>query len=78
MAFFIKLHLYAYDTQFENRRGYTNLTITIKRNPNAPQFKADVYEKTIQATLPIGEEIVQIEATDGDNVCFIFKKTLYS
>ncbi|XP_067670938.1 protocadherin Fat 4-like [Haliotis asinina] len=60
------LGLSTFDSARPNRRDFTNLTITINQNPNAPAFARFQYYMTISETYDLGMSIIQIEASDSD------------
>jgi hypothetical protein len=58
----------AYDTAAPTQISYANVTIDVNRNPNAPQFRTQVYDPVIPENYDLGRSLVQLEATDGDGV----------
>lgn len=63
-----QLRLLAYDTAYPSQIAYTNITINVNRNPNAPRFNPQSYERTITEDFTLGRSLVQIEASDPDGV----------
>lgn len=64
----------AYDTAFPQEIAYTNITIGVNRNPNAPVFDQQLYERTITEDYILGYSLVQIDTSDADGVstrCFM-------
>lgn len=61
----------AYDTAYPSQVASTNITISVNRNPRAPEFVAQNYERTITEDYTLGLSLVQITATDADGVCKI-------
>ena len=62
----------AYDTTHPNSKSYDDLTVQVQRNPNRPRFNRNSYTTRISESFPAGEEIpLDIEAEDGDGVCFL-------
>ncbi|WAQ95445.1 FAT4-like protein [Mya arenaria] len=64
------LGLLAYDTAYPGQVAYTNITILVNRNPNAPVFNPQTYQRSITEDYTLGFSLVQIETSDadGDNV----------
>ncbi|XP_065921690.1 protocadherin Fat 4 isoform X2 [Magallana gigas] len=61
------LRLTAHDTQYPNNRANATVTIQVTRNLNSPVFSPPSYSRTILDTVPLGYQVVQVNATDGDN-----------
>ncbi|XP_052789252.1 cadherin-23-like [Mya arenaria] len=64
------LGLLAYDTAYPGQVAYTNITILVNRNPNAPVFNPQTYQRSIMEDYTLGFSLVQIETNDadGDNI----------
>ncbi|XP_046583227.1 cadherin-23-like [Haliotis rubra] len=60
------LGLSTFDSARPTRRDFTNLTITVNQNPNAPAFTTFSYDRTISETNDLGVSVIQIEASDPD------------
>ncbi|VDH99244.1 protocadherin Fat 4, partial [Mytilus galloprovincialis] len=61
------LKVVAYDSQIPDLRATADVTITINRNPNAPQFQpSSNYFVQIRENTTVGSEIVDIDAVDQD------------
>lgn len=58
----------AYDSSNPNEISRANLTISVRRNENSPQFTPSVKTKTIPETFGLGRVIETMSATDNDNV----------
>ncbi|KAJ8319080.1 hypothetical protein KUTeg_004171 [Tegillarca granosa] len=56
----------AYDTFYPSDRATIRCTINVNRNPNVPAFIRGLYRETIPETHPIGNSVVQLNATDLD------------
>ncbi|KAL3878042.1 hypothetical protein ACJMK2_035678, partial [Sinanodonta woodiana] len=56
----------AYDTVYPNQVAYTNVTININRNPNAPGFNPSFYARTITEDYTIGISLVDVAVSDAD------------
>ncbi|WAQ96546.1 FAT4-like protein, partial [Mya arenaria] len=69
-AFLFQLGLLAYDTAYPGQVAYTNITILVNRNPNAPVFNPQTYQRSIMEDYTLGFSLVQIETNDadGDNI----------
>lgn len=64
----------AYDSQIPDLRATADVTITINRNPNAPQFQpSSNYFVQIRENTTVGSEIVDIDAVDQDKVHYLYK-----
>nr|XP_034314273.1 protocadherin-like wing polarity protein stan [Crassostrea gigas] len=61
------LRLTAHDTRYPNNRANATVTIQVTRNLNSPVFSPPSYSRTILDTVPLGYQVVQVNATDGDN-----------
>lgn len=66
-----QLELLAYDTQYPSEIAYTNITIVVNRNPNAPVFNQQIYERTVTEDFTIGFSLVQLDVSDADGVIFL-------
>ena len=64
----LQLGLLAYDTAYPTQIAYTNITINVNRNPNAPVFTAQNYERTVTEDYQLGFSLVQLETSDNDGV----------
>jgi hypothetical protein len=69
-VFFIwfQLGVVVYDIAYPEDRDATNITITVDRNPSPPVFNPQQYLRTINESYPIGLSLVQLSASDPDNV----------
>ncbi|CAH1795174.1 unnamed protein product, partial [Owenia fusiformis] len=56
----------AYDTHYPETKAKKNVTITVRRNPNGPEFSQLAYNKTIAETYSVGNSVLQVAATDDD------------
>ncbi|KAL5018737.1 hypothetical protein ScPMuIL_004459 [Solemya velum] len=56
----------AWDSANPERRITSDLTIGVNRNPSGPIFTEAIYERTISQNYPVGDIVVDVEATDGD------------
>lgn len=65
---FFQLRLTAHDTRYPNNRATASVTVHVTRNLNSPVFSPPSYSRTILDTVPLGYQVVQVNATDGDNV----------
>ena len=59
----------AYDSVYPDNRATSTVAITVSRNPNAPKFTENSYEKTVDEKVALGASIMRISATDADKVC---------
>ncbi|XP_062579030.1 protocadherin Fat 3-like [Saccostrea cucullata] len=60
------LRLTAHDTRYPNNKANATVTITVRRNLNAPVFSLPSYSRTVLDTIPLGDQVVQVNATDAD------------
>lgn len=44
------------------------VTVIVTRNPHAPEFSQTNYEETIDENAVVGHNVLQLMATDADNV----------
>ena len=59
----------AYDAQYPKLQATATATLTVTRNPNGPQFlPSSNYAISIRENTTIGTEILDIVATDQDQV----------
>lgn len=56
----------AYDTAARDMETSETVTITVRKNINAPIFSKQDYETTIYDYLPLGSEVIRVTATDND------------
>lgn len=47
------------------------VNITVTRNENGPVFTSSIYEQTIVDTTPVGNSVLQVTASDRDQVHFL-------
>ncbi len=58
----------AYDSAYPDTRTEAQILINVTRNVNGPQFQPSAtYEKVIVDSFGVGEEVLRVRATDGDN-----------
>ena len=58
----------AYDTAYPSRASTQDIQVEVVRNANSPRFVKENYIKTITEKFPIGDNILQVSATDVDGV----------
>jgi len=58
----------AFDTAYPTRKVYTDVEVTVTRNPYGPEFDQQSYDKSIAEIFPIGGSVLQVTATDQDQV----------
>ena len=56
------------DSGNPDKTATTTVTIPIIRNVNAPKFQQDSYEGTINENVDMGTSVIQVAATDADEV----------
>ena len=64
----LQLTLEAYDSIYPDNRAVAPVTITVLRNPNEPKFRDGSYSVTIDEKIGLGAEVIQLQATDRDEV----------
>ena len=67
-----QLQVIAYNSAFPELKDTTHLTIAVGRNLNVPVFAQPRYTTTVDEHFPLGKPIVNISATDRDEVCLPF------
>uniref|UniRef100_A0A8W8I309 Cadherin domain-containing protein n=1 Tax=Magallana gigas TaxID=29159 RepID=A0A8W8I309_MAGGI len=60
------LGLTAYDSDYPNDKAYANVTITVNRNPNAPDFTNPSYSITVNESYPLAVSLLQVSGQDAD------------
>ena len=63
--------LVAYDAFYPRNFGIATVTINIIRNPNAPVFSLPSYQVTINENFPLGDVVVDVQASDLDGVSVV-------
>ena len=61
------LRVIGYDSLTPYQQATADVTITVLRNVNSPQFQPENYQQTIPEELAVGASILQVTATDADN-----------
>lgn len=64
--FHLQLQVQAYDVAYPLDRDVTNVTITIRRNENAPQFDQFQYSANISENTARNVVVLRLNATDRD------------
>lgn len=64
----LQVTMVAFDTVYPNNRATATATISVNRNPNGPTFNPQVYKRQIDEDTSLGALIVDVNATDLDNV----------
>ncbi|GFN78435.1 protocadherin fat 4, partial [Plakobranchus ocellatus] len=62
------VRLQAFDTAYPDNRAQADLNIRVVRNSNGPVFSQSRYDFTVAETLPIGDLIGTVQATDADTM----------
>ncbi|XP_052689553.1 protocadherin Fat 4-like [Crassostrea angulata] len=60
------LGLAAYDSDYPNDKAYANVTLTVNRNPNAPDFTNPSYSITVTESYPLAVSLLQVSGQDAD------------
>ncbi|KAL5018741.1 hypothetical protein ScPMuIL_004463 [Solemya velum] len=58
--------LNAYDTVYPDDRATATVTVSVNRNPGSPVFDPAFYAKIIPESFPLGNSVVDVNATDPD------------
>ncbi len=58
----------AYDSASPDQKIFTEVVFPVRRNENAPQFASQVFNADISENFPLGVSIIQVTATDNDEV----------
>ena len=58
----------AHDTLYPDNIGSCSVLITVARNPSSPEFTSEDLRVTIDEQIPLGDDVVMVNATDVDNV----------
>lgn len=66
LNFHLQLQVQAYDVAYPLDRAVTNVTITIRRNENAPQFDQFQYSANISENTARNVVVLRLNATDRD------------
>lgn len=62
----------AYDPFYPLNQGTSQVIVNMLRNEHFPQFNFVLYTKTVVDTTALGDEIIQVQATDNDGVRKIY------
>ena len=65
-----QLRVTAIDDADPGRMATADVTILVQRNANAPKFTEDTYRVTLSEKATLGDPVIQITASDDDNVSF--------
>ena len=57
------------DDAWPNNPTTGTLTVNVDRNPSGPVFNPTTYTETLRANHPLGDDIIQLVASDSDGVC---------
>ena len=60
-----------YDDANPRQKAQTEFMIPVKRNEFAPVFSETIYTKSISEGYPLGTKIIQVIASDQDEVCIL-------
>ncbi len=58
----------AIDDAEPGRMATSDVTILVQRNANPPKFSESSYRVTVSAKATLGEPVIRVNATDGDDV----------
>ena len=61
----------AYDVSYPEQTSTATVPIDVSRNDAAPIFSKAEYENEIAESHRLGSSVLQLDATDDDNVCRI-------
>lgn len=66
---FLQLRVVIYDSMYPRLKATGDVVINVARNPFAPQFSPNAdYRATVQENVTLGYQVLDIDATDSDNV----------
>lgn len=69
LAMFLQLRVVIYDSMYPRLKATGDVVINVVRNPFAPQFSPNAdYRATVQENVTLGYQVLDIDATDSDNV----------
>ncbi len=60
-----------HDTNRTEKTATATFTAQMRRNENAPRFSQSEYRVTINDRYNLGQEVIQVTATDTDEVRFL-------
>ena len=72
-----QLRVAAYDTAYPSHMTTSDIVIKVIRNANPPVFRKENYIETITEKFPIGDNILQVAATDKDGVSLCLPKAVW-
>lgn len=78
-TYHLKIKAFDTPTQIANQRSsfiFVNVTLT-DVNDNKPVFKTSSYYAAIKETAGVGEDVVNVEATDADAGLYMFQRLFY-
>ncbi len=58
----------AYDSIYPENEATATVTVSVTRNPNAPSFRSDNYQATIDEKFGLGSSVLEVLADDLDEV----------
>ena len=63
-----------YDSLYENDKATATVTVQVTRNPSTPRFTDNLptpftYTRLITESFPVGDVVIDVNATDDDGVC---------
>lgn len=69
----LQLEVIVYDNAYPTDRGTATVTVIVDRNPSGPQFTDNLpvpftYTRVITEDFPLGNTVIDINATDSDGV----------
>ena len=63
-----QLTVVAYDSTYPENEATATVSILVERNPHAPEFDDNNYQKTVDEKFALGSVVMEIRATDEDEV----------
>ena len=70
------MQLNAFDTFYPYNFGAATVQINVIRNPATPIFSAPNYVQTVNENYPLGDVVIDVNATDSDGVSVSVKSHL--
>lgn len=66
----------AYDSAYPDQQSNATLPVTVLRSIHAPVFDTSQYQLTVAENTPLGTSIIQLTATDSDNVRIFIREPI--
>ena len=73
------MYVYATDLGFpaQNSSNEAKVIVRVTRNVHAPMFERDLYTKSVLETVPVGSNVIKLNANDRDSaVSYVFATSM--